>query len=249
MKVDGGELQLICWCQGASAAFHGAGWKRAVPSASIRALSEPHTCEPGKEDAANSQDLGIAFCVAVLPLSTGSFEEGFPMSFNMQLFQGVYHLRRVLLCPEDIPQRDQFTVSKPPLVIFSLNIYLKNAFRFKMLQCWHVGVWFVLPLAVCLNAPHLNKSWDWKALQSCLHQLMTLQHFISCGGCLLTISASSFQEHRQWNFLRGQRGYVFSHAVSPAAVSILHLPVAHLFDEMSLATPLLGLNTPIKTRI
>lgn len=24
------ELQLICWCQGASAAFHGAGWKHAV---------------------------------------------------------------------------------------------------------------------------------------------------------------------------------------------------------------------------
>lgn len=74
-------------------------------------LSKPHTCEPGKKDAANSQDLGIVLCVAVLPVSAGSFEEGFPMPFNMQLLQGVYHLRRVLLCPEDHPLRHQFSVS------------------------------------------------------------------------------------------------------------------------------------------
>lgn len=56
---------------GASAAFHGAGWKRALPSASIDALSKAHTCEPGKKDAANSQDLGIVFFVALLTVSTG----------------------------------------------------------------------------------------------------------------------------------------------------------------------------------
>lgn len=63
--------------------------------------SEPHTCEPGNKDAASSQDLGIVLCVAVLPVPTGSFEEGFPMPFNMQLLQGVYYMRRVLLCPKD----------------------------------------------------------------------------------------------------------------------------------------------------
>lgn len=46
-------------------------------------LCTPHTCTPHKKDAVNSQDLGIVFCGVLVPISTGSFEEGFPMPFNM----------------------------------------------------------------------------------------------------------------------------------------------------------------------
>lgn len=76
-----------------------------------RSLHEPHTCEPGDKHAASCQDLGFAFRVALLRVSAGPFEEGFTVSFNMQLLQGVHHLRRVHLRPEDYPQRRLVTVS------------------------------------------------------------------------------------------------------------------------------------------
>jgi len=90
----------------------------------LKKKKKPHTCKPGKKDAASSQDLGIIVCVTVLPVSTGSYEKGFPMSFNMQLLQGVYHLRRVFLYPKDCPHRNQFPVSIYP---YNCTIYVLNS--------------------------------------------------------------------------------------------------------------------------
>lgn len=81
-----------------------------------------HTCEPDRKDAASSQDLGSAVCVAVQPVSAGSSEKGFPMPFNMQLLQRVHHMRRVLQHPADCPQRDHFIVSKTLSVSFLKTI-------------------------------------------------------------------------------------------------------------------------------
>lgn len=91
-------------------------WCRVETRAAVRLdsllSSEAHTCEPGQKDAASSQDLGIAVCVARHSVAAGTFQEGLAVSFNMQLLQGVHHLRRDLLRPEGFPQRHHLAVSR-----------------------------------------------------------------------------------------------------------------------------------------
>lgn len=91
--------------QGGSARCH-------LPPSVFSAKPQFRACKsPERKDAADSQDLDTVLSVALLPVPTLPFEEGFPMSFDMQLLQGVHHLRRVLLRSEDQPQRRQFFVS------------------------------------------------------------------------------------------------------------------------------------------